>query len=47
MGPEWEAEIVSSHHVLAGTPTFENGSHLVRDEWVAAHNRFHLALVAA
>lgn len=44
---EWEAEIVSSHHVLASTVMFESGSHLVREEWAAAHTRFHTALLAA
>lgn len=44
---EWEAAIVSAHHVIASTPMFEEGSHFVRDEWAAAHDRFHESLVAA
>lgn len=44
---EWEAEIISSHHVLASTGMFESDSHLVRDEWATAHARFHTALIAA
>lgn len=44
---EWEAEIVSSHHVLASTPMFEADSHLVRQEWAIAHERFHTALIGA
>lgn len=44
---EWEAEIVSSHHVLASTSMFEPDSHLVRQEWAIAHERFHTALIGA
>lgn len=44
---EWEAAIVSTHHVLASTDMFEPGTHVVRDEWVIAHERFHLALLAS
>lgn len=44
---QWEAEIVSSHHMLASTEMFEPGSHVVHEEWAIAHEHFHEALLAA
>lgn len=43
----WEAEIVSAHYVLASTEMFEGDSHLVREEWATAHERFHASLIGA
>lgn len=44
---QWEADVVSAHHVLDGTDMFEPGSHLVREEWAVAHTQFHDALLDA
>jgi GntR family transcriptional regulator, carbon starvation induced regulator len=43
---DWEADLVSAHHRLAGTPTqFEDGTPNVR--WMAVHGAYHAALCAA
>jgi GntR family carbon starvation induced transcriptional regulator len=42
----WEADVVSAHHRLAGTPThFEDGTPNVG--WMAVHGAYHAALCAA
>jgi DNA-binding GntR family transcriptional regulator len=44
----WQAELVAAHHVLEQTPQFERGStgdSVVRNDWVAAHKRFHETLL--
>lgn len=43
---EWEADVVSAHHRLAGTPTqLEDGTPNVG--WMAVHGAYHTALCAA
>jgi DNA-binding GntR family transcriptional regulator len=43
---DWEADLVSAHHRLAGTPTrFEDGTPNVG--WMAVHGAYHSALCAA
>ena len=43
---DWEADVVSAHHRLAGTPThFEDGTPNVG--WMAVHGAYHAALCAA
>ena len=43
---DWEANLVSAHHRLAGTPTqLEDGTPNVG--WMAVHGAFHTALCAA
>jgi DNA-binding GntR family transcriptional regulator len=43
---DWEADLVSAHHRLAGTPThFEDGTPNVG--WMAVHGAYHTALCAA
>jgi DNA-binding GntR family transcriptional regulator len=42
----WEADVVSAHHRLAGTPThFEDGTPNLG--WMAVHGAYHAALCAA
>lgn len=43
---EWEAGVVSTHHVLARTPLYSGDGAGTTDEWAAAHNAFHEALGA-
>jgi GntR family carbon starvation induced transcriptional regulator len=43
---DWEADVVSAHHRLAGTPTqLEDGTPNVG--WMAVHGAYHTALCAA
>jgi GntR family transcriptional regulator, carbon starvation induced regulator len=43
---DWEADLVSAHHRLAGTPTqLEDGSPNIG--WMAVHGAYHAALCAA
>ncbi len=43
---DWEADLVSAHHRLAGTPTqFEDGT--PNFGWMAVHGAYHAALGAA
>jgi DNA-binding GntR family transcriptional regulator len=43
---DWEANLVSAHHRLAGTPTqLEDGTPNVG--WMAVHGAYHIALCAA
>lgn len=47
-GIEWEANVIAAGHRLARTPkTVAPKNASVSDEWEAAHDAFHLALVAA
>jgi GntR family carbon starvation induced transcriptional regulator len=47
-GPDWEAEIVASMHLLSRTPLpADAGDREAAALWEARHRRFHLALVAA
>lgn len=41
---DWEARVVSTHHVLARTPRKWEGGPGSTDEWAVAHNAFHEAL---
>lgn len=44
----WQAELVAAHHVLDQTRQFEDGATgevVVRNDWVAAHKRFHETLL--
>lgn len=45
---EWQAKVLSVHHLLSNTDHFdpENDS-IVREEWSAAHRRFHMTLLEA
>lgn len=43
---EWEARVVSTHHVLERTPFLRSDGPGSTDEWAAAHNAFHEALGA-
>jgi DNA-binding GntR family transcriptional regulator len=45
-GLEWEARVVSAHHVLERTPQLSDGGTPTED-WVRAHAQFHLALSEA
>lgn len=45
-GVEWEAQVVSSHHVLDRTPFLRDDGPGSTDEWAIAHNAFHEALGA-
>ena len=40
----WEARVRSSHHVLAGTPMYDDGQH-ASDAWSDAHRVFHRSLL--
>lgn len=43
---EWQASVLSAHHVLSNTEHFDSQDpSAVRDEWSAAHRRFHLSLL--
>ena len=42
----WESEIVASLYALEHTP-LDSTKQLLLEEWVAAHSRFHEALIAA
>jgi DNA-binding GntR family transcriptional regulator len=44
---DWEGAVIAAHHVLASTEMFEAGPPIVREDWAAAHTRFHTALIAA
>lgn len=44
---EWEAQVVSAHHVLARTPlTDPDDSARMSDEWARVHGAFHDTLLA-
>ena len=47
-GVEWEANVLAAGHRLSRTPkTVAAKNDIISDEWEAAHDAFHLALVAA
>lgn len=47
-GLDWEADIVAAHHRLMHTPPPIGRSELdLREAWIAAHDAFHMALLAA
>lgn len=42
---QWESSVVAAHHALARTPhVVESGG--INPDWIAAHEQFHLALLA-
>ena len=43
---DWEARVVSTHHILDRTPFLSEDGAGSTDEWAAAHNVFHEALSA-
>lgn len=43
---EWEARVVSTHHILARTPRQDDGVPGTTDAWATAHEAFHEALGA-
>lgn len=44
----WESALITSHHVLARTPSREpSDPHRATEEWSEAHRDFHLALISA
>lgn len=45
---EWQAKVLSVHHLLSNTDHFDHDNpSVVREEWSAAHRRFHLTLLEA
>lgn len=43
---EWEGDVVAAHHMLERAPNYDaEDPALQSDEWAAAHDRFHLALL--
>jgi DNA-binding GntR family transcriptional regulator len=44
---EWEQAVIASHHALSRIAMFSDDDPLnLRDEWAAAHEKFHYALLA-
>jgi DNA-binding GntR family transcriptional regulator len=44
---QWESELLAAHHVLDQTPLFDaDDPSRLSDEWSAAHERFHAALMS-
>ena len=42
----WESDLVAAHHRLAGTPMMIDGTGELSDEWMHAHNAFHMATMS-
>ncbi len=43
---EWEARVLAAFHRLKGTPMYERGATVIRQEWELAHRDFHQAVLS-
>lgn len=45
-GLAWESDVVAKHHALARTPGDPSTSDHITEDWLAAHEAFHIALLS-